>query len=87
MLLLFQIIRLSSCIDKRKYLNTIWAQTENVYNISLSFILERVVYYLNRRWDRSIQLHIVIEQRGKKEDNLLCSHLEKILKYGTRDVF
>ena len=68
-------------IDKHLYIQK-YGKLSNVYELSLSFIIERSVFYLDDiPGDES--LCIVIEERGKKEDKQLAEHFNRLLSRGT----
>jgi len=68
-------------IDKISYINR-YGKLSNVYELSLSFIIERAIFFLDDiPGDK--QLCIVIEERGKKEDRLLAEHFNRLLHRGT----
>lgn len=90
---------ISTAIDKRKYIKKYGNLRTDVYEWSLSFILERTIYCLKEKKDGN-ELDIIIEQRGKRKDNQLKSHIarikqigtyfvsrKEILKYGCTDIF
>lgn len=54
----------------------------DVYAVSLSFVIERVIFYLDQQPD-SAGLNIIIEKRGKKEDAQLLRYFNKIYDSGT----
>ena len=45
-----------------------YGKLNDVYGLSLSYIMERVVFYLDSAGKDNIELRTVIERRGKKED-------------------
>ena len=49
---------------RRRYTNP-----KNPYHVALTFGLERVFYYLEGQKAGSQRAHIIVERRGKKEDN------------------
>lgn len=56
------------------------------YDISLSFIMERVVFYLSdesKKHSKPITCNMMLEKRGDKEDVLLTSHFNKVRDRGT----
>lgn len=55
---------------------------EDVYQVSLSYIIERLVFYMDDLPGAN-NVSIYIEKRGKKEDTLLATHLQKVLARGT----
>ncbi len=57
--------------------------THNVYNVAFDFLLERYIY----NTDKSKKGLIMLEARGKEEDNYLLEHISKvILKTGTKSI-
>ena len=54
----------------------------DVYEIALSFVLERAVFCLDGLKNCD-DLEIIIEKRGKKEDLKLAKHIQKITQVGT----
>lgn len=74
---------IASAIDKDKYLKRYGLLNNNVYQISLSFIVERSIFCLDSKNTNSKKLTIGIEKRGKKEDNELKAHFQKLLQVGT----
>ena len=77
---LYRII--SAAIDKKKYVRKYGKLKDDVYEISLSFIVERAVFCLDSFGDCD-QLDIYIEKRGKKEDLQLARHIQKLSQVGT----
>jgi len=73
----------SSVVHKEKYIEKYGKLGDDIYSISLSFILERAVFYLDANADKTSEFYIVIEKRGNKEDKNLASHCQKILSRGT----
>jgi len=72
---------ISDGIDKESYIKK-YGKLSNVYELCLSFIIERAVFYLNDiPGDKS--LCIVIEERGKKENKQLQVHFDRLLARGT----
>ena len=72
-------------ILKDKYIRK-YGKLSDVYAISLSFIMERTVFLLDREQKRTgedIELHIVAERRGKKEDKTLLDYYNELLDRGT----
>ena len=68
-------------IQKNDFIK-LYGKLPNVYELSLSFIIERAVFYLdNIGGDKN--LVVVIEERGKKEDRQLKEHFFKLLALGT----
>lgn len=78
----------SCCVLKEEYIRK-YGKLSDVYAISLSFIIERTVFFLDKEKinKRSpIELSVVAECRGKKEDNNLLNYYNKLLDRGTHFV-
>jgi hypothetical protein len=73
---------ISSAIDKISFIKKYGKLEDDVYEIALSFILERTIFCLDEHNDCK-SLEIVIEKRGKKEDAKLANHLNKLNQVGT----
>lgn len=71
-----------SSIMKEKYIKR-YGRLQDVYGVSLSFIIERAVFFLDDRKDSTAELQVVVEKRGKKEDASLLNYYNKILDSGT----
>lgn len=73
---------ISSAIDKTSFIRKYGKLEDDVYEIALSFILERTIFCLDEHNDCE-NLEIIIEKRGKKEDAKLANHLNKLNQVGT----
>lgn len=60
-----------------------YGKLNDVYGLSLSYIMERVVFYLDSVGKDNIELRTVIERRGKKEDKSLLDYYNQLLDRGT----
>ena len=70
-------------ILKEPYIRN-YGKMNDVYAQSLSFVLERTVFYLDSvRGNEEIELQTIVEMRGKKEDNALKSYYSQLLDKGT----
>lgn len=71
-------------ILKEPYIRN-FGRLNDVYSLSLSFVLERAIFYLDgvKKDGEAIELHTVVEQRGKKEDGVLKSFYTELLDKGT----
>ena len=69
-------------IDKKRHIERYGKVADNPYSICLSYMLERLIFYTDSHQYQS-NLSIVIEKRGKKEDELLLSHYNEIIDRGT----
>lgn len=74
---------ISSVIDKDKYIKKYGKLKGDVYEIALSFIIERSVFYLDSLGKTINKLYLIIEKRGKREDAHLKQHVETLLQIGT----
>jgi len=73
---------LGSGIDKKKLIKKYGKGAKDPYQLSLSFIIERLIFYLDAS-DKTAQVKILAEERGKKEDLMLLSHFNSIIDRGT----
>jgi len=60
-----------------------YGKMNDVYAQSLSFIVERTVFYLDSVGKPNIDLSVIIEKRGKKEDNHLLNYYNQLIDRGT----
>jgi len=74
---------ISSAIHKEKFIRKYGKLQNDVYEIALSFIIERSIFYFDSINKTNRELHIIIEKRGRKEDNKLRQHLMRICSVGT----
>lgn len=74
---------ISSGIDKIKYVKRYGRLAEDVYEIALSFIIERAIFSLDAKKQTKKKLNIIIEKRGRKEDQKLHAHFQKLCSRGT----
>lgn len=72
----------AAAIQKERYINKYGRLSNDVYEIALSFIIERAVFYLDNIKEQKT-LQIVIEKRGKKEDKQLDEHFQRLKSRGT----
>lgn len=73
---------IASAIQKERYIKKYGRLSNDVYELALSFIIERAVFYLDQ-YAAPNSLEIVIEKRGKKEDKLLGEHFQRLMARGT----
>lgn len=70
-------------ILKESYIRR-YGKLNDVYALSLSFIMERAVFYLDDISNgKEIYLKTIIEKRGKKEDKALAAYYDALLSKGT----
>lgn len=77
---------ISSSINKEKHIEKYGRLADDVYEIALSYVIETAVFYLDDVNHENNTLQIIIERRGKKEDQKLAEHFQKILSRGTGSV-
>ena len=69
-------------IDKKKHIEKYGKVADNPYSICLSYILERLIFCTDNK-SVSSTVSIVIEKRGKREDQQLLAHYNGIIDRGT----
>ncbi len=74
---------IASAINKEKYIKRYGRLNDDVYEISLSFIIERSIFFLDSIKDSDKKLDIIIEKRGSAEDKKLAQHFQKLISRGT----
>lgn len=74
---------IASAIKKDNYIKRYGRISDDVYEIGLSFIIERAIFFLDDLKTNISGLNIIIEKRGKKEDKKLEEHFQRILARGT----
>jgi len=77
---------ISSAINKIRYVEKHGKLGNDVYEISLAFVIEKAVEILIESMGNDFGLKIYIEKRGKKEDQQLSEHLQKIRIRGSAKV-
>lgn len=75
----------STGIEKKKHIEKYGRSAANPYMISLSYILERLIFCTDSSTATS-ELSIVIEKRGLKEDQQLLAHYNSVIDSGTYHV-
>nr|WP_211209923.1 DUF3800 domain-containing protein [Cyclobacterium marinum] len=74
---------INAAIRKDQFIKKYGRLSNDVYEISLSFIIERIIFCLDSLNRDDIKLEVLIEKRGKKEDRQLAEHFQKLLARGT----
>ena len=75
---------ISASINKEAYIKTYGRLADDIYAISLSFVIERTIFCLDELNDLvDKRLRIIIEKRGRREDKMLAEHFQKLLTRGT----
>ena len=61
-------------------------EEEDVYGLSLSYLIERSIFcvYNEKMWNVIPEISIVVERRGKKEDNKLLNYYNGLRNRGTK---
>lgn len=72
----------SSTIDKEKLFLRYNFNSFPPYNLSLTFIFERLVQSLNG----NDEVIVILESRGRKEDKIILEHILNVLEVGTQYV-
>ncbi len=72
---------ISAVIKKDDYIKK-YGRLGNVYAVCLSFLIERAIFFLDSK-TRPIELEIIVEKRGKLEDNELLRHYNEVYSVGT----
>lgn len=75
-------IIIGSGVNKEEHIKKYGKGAEDPYSLSLSFIIERLIFCLDKQGADPI-VDIKIEKRGKTEDKLLLNQYNKILDKGT----
>jgi len=73
---------IASGINKEEYIKKYGKGAKDPYLISLSFIIERLIFYLDT-FNKGAIAEIKLEIRGRKEDKMLAAHLNMIMDRGT----
>ncbi len=74
---------IASAINKANHIKQYGKLASDVYEIALSFIVERSIFFLDDLPNKPHLLDVVIEQRGKREDARLHEHFQKLCSRGT----
>ena len=73
----------AAAIDKEAHIKKYGKLADDVYQIALSFVIERAIFYLDDQAGQDKHLHLTIERRGSKEDAKLREHFQQICSRGT----
>lgn len=71
----------ASSIRKDVFIEQYGKLQDDVYEVALSFLVENAIMFLINH--SNIELDIIIEKRGKKEDKQLSDHFRRIIVRGT----
>jgi len=75
-------IIIGSGIDKSEHIKKYGKGAKDPYSLALSFIIERLIFCLDKA-DKDSTIEIFVEERGRKEDNMLLSHFNSTMDRGT----
>lgn len=76
-----------SCTILKEQLNKfcVRGEEDDVYGLSLSYLIERSIFCVdNEVNDKSPEISIVVERRGRKEDNRLLNYYNGLRNRGTK---
>lgn len=73
---------IGAAVNKDEHIKKYGKGARDPYALSLSFIMERLVFYL-QKMDSGATVEVIVEERGKKEDRMLQAHFNSILDRGT----
>jgi hypothetical protein len=73
---------IGSGINKEKLIKTYGKAADDPYALSLSFIVERLIFCLDEL-DKDAKVNMKVEKRGKDVDDLLSAHYNSICNKGT----
>ena len=68
-----------SCIIDKNKLTTKYETPKNPYDISLKFLIERLYLFLREKNQINKTTHIIVEARGRKEDEELKKEFQNII--------
>jgi len=74
---------ISFAIRKDNYIKKIGRLSRDVYELSLSIIIERAIFFLDDLNIPNKKIEIIIEKRGRAEDKKLDEHFQRLLAKGT----
>lgn len=74
-----------SCTILKEQLNKfcVRGEEEDVYGLSLSYLIERSIFCVDNKEDNA-EISIIVERRGKKEDNKLLNYYNGLRNRGTK---
>lgn len=74
-----------SCTILKEQLNKfcVRGEEEDVYGLSLSYLIERSIFCIDNK-ENDAEISVVVERRGKKEDNQLLNYYNGLRNRGTK---
>lgn len=73
---------IGSAVEKEEHIKRYGKGAADPYALSTSFLLERLVFCLDKM-DKNSTIEVLIEERGNKEDHMLLAHFNSIMDRGT----
>jgi hypothetical protein len=73
---------IGSGINKIEHIKKYGKGAKDPYSLALSFVIERMVFCLDRI-DKDSTIELLVEERGKKEDGMLLAHFNATMDRGT----
>lgn len=73
---------IGSGIDKNEHIKKYGKGAKDPYSLALYFVIERLIFCLDKV-DKDSTIEILVEERGRKEDNMLLSHFNSTMDRGT----
>ncbi len=75
-----------SCSILKEQLNKfcIRGEENDVYGLSLSYLIERSIFCVDNRGEENPQIAVIVEQRGRKEDKRLLDYYNGLRNNGTK---
>ncbi len=75
-------ILIGAGINKEEHIKRYGKAADDPYSLALSFVIERLVFCLDRI-DSDLPVNILVEERGRKEDQQLLAHFNATMDMGT----
>jgi hypothetical protein len=73
---------IATAIEKSRYIRKFGRLADDVYEVALSTVVEQSLNFIKSHSTGNAILKIIIEQRGKKEDDNLRNHFRKLQSRG-----
>lgn len=75
-----------SCTILKRQLNKfcIRGEEDDVYGLSLSYLIERSIFCVDNAGENHPEISVIVERRGKKEDNKLLNYYNGLRNRGTK---
>lgn len=76
---------ISAAINKEEFIKRYGKCADDPYHISFSFVMERIIFCTDSL-GKNIELTIIPEKRGRREDDMFIAHYNSIMDSGTYHV-